>query len=129
MVPCALIGIVPLIEPAPGSDTGVACDIPPIRLDSTHQKQNKENDQDDAEDTNAAVTVAVAVTAEAATEATKQEDDEHDDKYQSERHNLSPVAGTQRKNQPSRTSSATPSELVRLHACGAKVERRSAHIG
>ena len=40
---------------------------------------------------NAAVTEAIAVPAEAATEATKQENDEDDDKYQSDRHDPSPI--------------------------------------
>ena len=37
------------------------------------------------------MTEAVAVAAEAATEATEQEDDEDDNKYESDRHDLSPV--------------------------------------
>jgi hypothetical protein len=42
------------------------------------------------------VTEAVAVAAEATTEATKQEDDEEDDDYESERHDLSPIAAPNR---------------------------------
>jgi hypothetical protein len=38
------------------------------------------------------VTVAVAVAAEPAAEAAQQEDDEDDDEYESDRHDLSPVA-------------------------------------
>jgi len=62
----------------------------------THEKQYDKDDQDDADDADAAVTVAVAVAAEAATEATKQEDDKYDDKYQPDRHDLSPVAAPNR---------------------------------
>jgi hypothetical protein len=71
-------------------------DIPPVRSKPTHQKQYDEDDQDDADETDAAVPKPVAVAAEAATEATKQEDDEDDDEYESERHNLSPVAAPNR---------------------------------
>jgi hypothetical protein len=65
---------------------------PTVRLEPTHEKQYDEDDQDDADDTDAPVTKAVAVAAEAATKATKQEDDEDNDKYESDRHDLSPVA-------------------------------------
>ena len=68
-----------------------AFDTTPIRSKPTHEKQYDEDDQDDADDTDAAVTEAVAVAAEAATEATEQEDDEDDNKYESDRHDLSPV--------------------------------------
>ena len=67
-----------------------------IRSKPTHEKQDEENDQDDADDTDAAVTEAVAVAAEAATEATQQEDDKDDDEYESNRHDLSPVAAPNR---------------------------------
>ena len=73
-----------------------AFDLPAVRSKSPHDKQYDEHDQDDADDTDAAVPVAVAVAAEAATEATKQEDDEEDDEYESERHELSPVAAPNR---------------------------------
>src|SRR3990170_1786377 len=65
---------------------------PTVRLKPTHEKQYDEDDQDDADDTDAPVTKAVAIAAEAATKATKQEDDEDDDEYESDRHDLSPVA-------------------------------------
>jgi hypothetical protein len=82
----------------PGIDASklAASDIPPARSKPTHEKQYDEDDQDDADDTDAAVTEAVAVAAEAATEATKQEDDEDDDEYESDRHDLSPVAAPNR---------------------------------
>ena len=63
---------------------GGSSDIPPVRSNSTHEKEHEENDQNDANDTDAAVTVAIAVAAEPATEATNQEDDENDDKNQSQ---------------------------------------------
>ena len=69
-----------------------AFDIPRVRSNPTHEKQNDEDDQNDADDTDAAMTVAVAVPAEATTETTKQENDEEDDEYESDRHDLSPVA-------------------------------------
>jgi hypothetical protein len=69
-----------------------AFDIPLVRSKPTHEKQYDEDDQDDADDTDAAVTEAVAVAAEATTEAAKQENDEDDDEYESDRHDLSPVA-------------------------------------
>jgi hypothetical protein len=47
--------------------------------------------QDDTDNTDASVTVAIAVATEAATEAPEQEDYEDDDKYESNRHDLSPV--------------------------------------
>jgi hypothetical protein len=52
-------------------------DVPPVRLEPTHDKEHEEDDQDDADDTDAAVTVAVA--AEPAAEAAEQENDEDDD--------------------------------------------------
>ena len=73
-----------------------AFDVPPVGSKPTHEKQHDEDDQDDADDTDAAVTEAVTVAAEAATEATEQEDDEDDDEYESERHDLSPVAAADR---------------------------------
>jgi hypothetical protein len=69
-----------------------AFNIPPDRSKPTHEKQYHEDDQDDADHTDAAVPKPVTVAAEAATEATKQEDDEDDDEYESERHDLPPVA-------------------------------------
>jgi hypothetical protein len=63
---------------------GGSSDIPPVRSNSTHEKEHEEDDQNDANDTDAAVTVAIAVAAEPATEATNQEDDENDDKNQSQ---------------------------------------------
>ena len=79
-----------------GAIRSAAFELPPVRSKPTHEKQYDEDDQDDADDTDAAVTEAVAVAAEAATEATKQEDDEDDDEYESERHDLSPVAAPSR---------------------------------
>ena len=77
---------------SPSGEGMAAFDIPRVRSNPTHEKQNDEDDQNDADDTDAAMTVAVAVAAEATTEATKQEDDEEDDEYESDRHDLSPVA-------------------------------------
>ena len=57
-----------------------------------HEKQHDQDDQNEADDTDAAMAEAVAVAAEAATEATQQEDDKDDDEYESNRHDLSPVA-------------------------------------
>jgi len=65
---------------------------PRVRSKPTHEKQYNEDDQNDTDHTYAAVTEAVAIAAEATTEATKQEDDEDDNKYESDRHDLSPVA-------------------------------------
>jgi hypothetical protein len=48
-------------------------DVPPVRLEPTHDKEHEEDDQDDADDTDAAVTVAVTVAAEPAAEAAEQE--------------------------------------------------------
>jgi hypothetical protein len=81
-------------------------DTPRVRSKPPHEKQYDQDDQDDADHTYAAVTEAVAVAAEAATETTKQEDDEDDDKYESDRHDLSPVAA------PNRTSLRTPTEKL-----------------
>ena len=77
------------------SYTGAVCNsafYPRVRSKPPHEKQYNEDDQDDADHTYAAVTEAVAIAAEATTEATKQEDDEDDNKYESDRHDLSPVA-------------------------------------
>ena len=74
-----------------------------FRSNPTHEKQNDEDDQNDADDTDAAMTVAVAVPAEATTETTKQEDDEENDEYESNRHDLSPVAAPKTKLEPLRT--------------------------
>jgi hypothetical protein len=71
-------------------------DIPPVRSKATHENQHEEDDQNDPDDTDPAVTVAVAVPAEAAAEAAQQEDDEDDDEYESDRHDLSPVAAPNR---------------------------------
>jgi hypothetical protein len=46
------------------------------------------------------MTVAVAVAAEATTETTEQEDDEEDDEYESDRHDLSPIAAPDRTLSP-----------------------------
>jgi hypothetical protein len=62
-----------------------------LRSQPSHQKEYDENDQDDTDNTDASVTVSVAVTPEAATEAPEQEDDEDDDKYESNRHDFSPL--------------------------------------
>ena len=67
-------------------------DTTPVRSKPPHEKQYDKDDQDDADYADAAVTEAVAVAAEATTEATKQEDDEEDDEYESDGHDLSPVA-------------------------------------
>ena len=80
-----------------------AFDIPRVRSNPTHEKQNDEDDQNNADDTDAAVTVAVAVAAEATTETTKQEDDEENDEYESDRHDLSPVAAPKPNIEPLRT--------------------------
>ena len=55
-----------------------AFDIPRVRSNPTHEKQNDEDDQNNADDTDAAMTVAEP-SAEATTETTKQENDEEDD--------------------------------------------------
>jgi hypothetical protein len=76
----------------PETDSRARAYTPRVRSKPTHEKQYNEDDQDDADHAYAAVTEAVAVAAEAATEATEQEDDEDDNKYESDRHDLSPVA-------------------------------------
>ena len=92
-----------LLLPVPLDEVvlGGACDddssdIPTVSSNPAHENQYDEHDQDDTDDTYATVTEAVAVTAEAATEAAEQEDDENDDEYESERHDLSPVAAPTR---------------------------------
>ena len=61
---------------SPSGEGMAAFDIPRVRSNPTHEKQNDEDDQNNADDTDAAMTVAVAVPAEATTETTKQKDDE-----------------------------------------------------
>jgi hypothetical protein len=55
---------------SPSGEGMAAFDIPRVRSNPTHEKQNDEDDQNDADDTDAAMTVAVAVPAEATTETT-----------------------------------------------------------
>jgi hypothetical protein len=62
-------------------------------LNSTQDHEYDEDDYDDADNSDATVSVAIAVAAEAATEAAKQENDEDNDKYESDRHELSPPRG------------------------------------
>ena len=69
-----------------------ALNAPRVGSKPTHEKQHDEDDQDNADDTDAAVTEAVAIAAEATTETTKQEDNEEDNEYESDGHDLSPVA-------------------------------------
>jgi len=70
--------------------------VSPVRSKSSRKKQDNENDQNDSDDSNAAVTEAIAVAAEAATEATEQKNDKDDNENKPERHDVSPVAASNR---------------------------------
>jgi hypothetical protein len=85
-----------LVRSSSVAAAGTAFDIPPVRSKATREKQYDDDDQYDADDTDAAMAESVTISAEATTEATKQEDDEDDEKYEPERHDLSPVAAPNR---------------------------------
>jgi hypothetical protein len=105
IAPVAIRGIVRRKYPA-----ALVAQRASVGLKPTGQRKDDEDDQDDADDANASMTV----TAHAPAEPSKQEYDEDDDEYESNRHELPPIAMDSRTSRhQARCSNCPPSLVIR----------------
>jgi hypothetical protein len=109
IAPVAIRGIVRRKYPA-----ALVAQRASVGLKPTGQRKDDEDDQDDADDANASMTVTISVAAKAPAEPAKQEYDEDDDEYESNRHELPPIAMDSRTSRhQARCSNCPPSLVIR----------------